>query len=57
MATRAKKPISQGEQRRRFLQATRGPGADEQAVSKTIEKVIREARPRQPKGSTKAKGR
>jgi hypothetical protein len=57
MAKRAKKPISQGEQRRRLLQATREAGVDERLANKTVEKVIREIRPRQPKGSTKAKGR
>jgi hypothetical protein len=56
MAKRTKKTISQAEQSRRFLQAAREAGA-ERSANKTLEKVIRGIRPRQPKGSTKAKGR
>jgi hypothetical protein len=54
MAKRKKKPISQAEQSRRFLQAAREAGVDERAANKTLEKVIREIRPLQPKRSTKS---
>ena len=57
MAKRKKKPISQAEQSRRFLQAAREAGVDERQADKTLERVIRQIRPTQPKGSTKAKGR
>jgi hypothetical protein len=57
MAKRNKKPISQAEQSRRLQQAAREAGVDERQADKTLEKVIRQIRPTQPKGSTKAKGR
>ena len=54
MPKRKKKPISQAEQSRRFLQAAREAGVDERAADKTLEKVIRQVRPLQPKRSTKS---
>jgi len=51
MAKRKKKPISQAEQSRRFLQAAREAGVDERG------KVIREVRLPKPEGSTKSRGR
>ena len=57
MAKRKKKPISQAEQSRRFLQAAREAGVDEKEADKTLERVIREIRPPKPKRSTKSQGR
>jgi hypothetical protein len=55
MAKRKKKPISQAEQSRRFLQAAREAGVDERTANKTLERVIREIKPLQPKRSTKSR--
>jgi hypothetical protein len=45
---RKRKPISQAEQSRRFLQAAREAGVDERQADKTLEKVIREIRQKKP---------
>ena len=46
---RKRKPISQAEQSRRFLQAAREAGVDERQADKTLQKVIRELRPPEAK--------
>lgn len=54
---RKRKPISQAEQSRRFLQAAREAGVDERDADKTLKKLIREMKPLKPKRSTKASPR